>query len=102
MPTAIVRSGPLLEFKTLKVLGFNFQTSNLPIIGPREDRRQILQIPLTSLGREDRMYWIHDKKGSYLVKSGYHRLMVDSFVHSQTVMESFWSNLWKYKIPAKV
>ncbi|KAL2498709.1 Ribonuclease H-like superfamily protein [Abeliophyllum distichum] len=67
-----------------------------------EDRRQIMQIPLTSLGREDRMYWIHDKKGAYSVKSGYQLLILDSFVYSHTAMESFWSSLWRYKIPAKV
>ncbi|KAL2492621.1 RNase H domain-containing protein [Abeliophyllum distichum] len=57
-----------------------------------EDRRQIMQILLTRLGREDRMYWIHDKKGAYSVKSGYQLLIVDSFAiwinHNETVWKA--------------
>ncbi|CAI9782598.1 unnamed protein product [Fraxinus pennsylvanica] len=66
------------------------------------DRGQITKIPLTAHGREDRMYWIHDKKGVYTVRSGYKLLMGNSFIHSHTAIESFWNKFWRYKIPAKV
>ncbi|CAI9769874.1 unnamed protein product [Fraxinus pennsylvanica] len=66
------------------------------------DRGQITKIPLTKHGREDRMYWIHDKKGVYTVRSGYMLLMGNSFIHSHTAIESFWNKFWRYKIPAKV
>ncbi|CAI9760115.1 unnamed protein product [Fraxinus pennsylvanica] len=67
-----------------------------------EDRGQIMKIPLTAHGREDRMYWIHDKKGVYSVRSGYKSLMADSFIHSYSTTENFWKELWRLKIPAKV
>ncbi|CAI9759335.1 unnamed protein product [Fraxinus pennsylvanica] len=61
-----------------------------------------MKIPLTAHGREDRMYWIHDKKGTYSVRSGYKLVMADSFKHSHTTIESFWNKIWRYKILAKV
>ncbi|CAI9785558.1 unnamed protein product [Fraxinus pennsylvanica] len=67
-----------------------------------EDRGQIMKIPLTVHGREDQMYWIHDKKGVYSIRSGYKSLMADSFIHSYSTIESFWTKLWRFKIPAKV
>ncbi|CAI9785166.1 unnamed protein product [Fraxinus pennsylvanica] len=67
-----------------------------------EDRGQIMKIPLIAHGREDRMFWIHDKKGAYSVRSGYKLLMANSFTHSHNTIESFWNKIWRYKIPAKV
>ncbi|CAI9755784.1 unnamed protein product [Fraxinus pennsylvanica] len=67
-----------------------------------EDRRQIMNIPLTALGREDRVLWSHYKKGTYSVKSGYKRLMEDSFLYSHTATDNYWSKLWHLKVPAKV
>ncbi|CAI9773810.1 unnamed protein product [Fraxinus pennsylvanica] len=67
-----------------------------------EERGQILKIPLSSYGRSDRIYWVHDNKGFYSVRSGYKRLMQEFFQEYPNTMDSFWRTIWNLKIPAKV
>ncbi|CAI9755632.1 unnamed protein product [Fraxinus pennsylvanica] len=67
-----------------------------------EEQRQILKIPLSSYGRADQIYWVHDNKGLYSVRSGYERLMLEFSQNYSNNMDRYWSTIWNLKIPAKV
>ncbi|KAL8089279.1 hypothetical protein AgCh_038904 [Apium graveolens] len=62
------------------------------------DRDLIKQIPLTRLQRNDTWFWLFDEQGKFSVRSCYRRIRGES----ACVDRSFWTKLWKLKLPGKV
>ncbi|KAK6126239.1 hypothetical protein DH2020_040011 [Rehmannia glutinosa] len=65
------------------------------------DVKQILSISLSNSCCDDVRVWHFDKKGRYLVKSGY-RLAINLTGNSRPMGNQHWSNLWSLNIPPKV
>ena len=58
-------------------------------------RNLIRQVPLGSVSRPDKWYWLWDKKGVYSVKSGYRFLTSDLAVDSSRQLPTVWKSIWK-------
>lgn len=67
------------------------------------------RIHLSGIDREDKRYWLPEKKGHYTVKSGYWRLYEKVFLKQNPETpstsefdESTWKAIWDLHIPPKV
>ena len=65
------------------------------------DASLILSIPLSS-SRLDTWFWAFESFGQFSVKSTYRYMQLRKDGGSQTSQESFWSKLWKLRVPPKV
>ncbi|KAK3211629.1 hypothetical protein Dsin_016335 [Dipteronia sinensis] len=68
------------------------------------DKAVILSIPVSFGGGKDVLAWHFDKKGSFLVKSGYHVGISDLVKESSSDLGSnyrWWNALWNLNIPPK-
>ncbi|XP_071909906.1 uncharacterized protein [Coffea arabica] len=79
----------------------------------RKDADEILDIPISILGREDSNYWLHSGNGIYTVNSGYKALSRDATQHlgrgadeaetsSANSNGKQWKWLWKLKVKSKI
>ena len=73
------------------------------------DAEAILQVPLSRWVVQDALIWSFTKNGKYIVKSGYdvakqlRKAESNSRETSvQRANDSFWSQIWKAKVPNKV
>ena len=73
------------------------------------DAEAILQVPLRRRFVQDALIWSFTKNGKYIVKSGYdvakqlRKAESNSRETSvQRANDSFWSQIWKAKVPNKV
>ena len=60
-----------------------------------------MSIPLNS-SRLDAWFWAFESSGQFSVKSTYRYMQLRKDGGSQTSRESFWSKLWKLRVPPKV
>lgn len=71
----------------------------------KDDADCIVHIPLSRRQSEDTIIWHYDKRGQYLVKSGY-QVAVNhkhqGIPNCSNLNPSHWSVIWKLKIPEKV
>ncbi|KAF7823513.1 reverse transcriptase [Senna tora] len=70
---------------------------------------EILKIPISGRGREDRFTWLKTRNGSYAVKSRYHvyknRVKPSALLKpscSTVVSRDLWKDIWGLKVPPKV
>lgn len=71
----------------------------------QDDVVQILKIPMPTQPRSDPVLWHYNKKGFYLVKSGYQLALQMRFPNkpsSSKEGKSSWSLIWYLQIPEKV
>ena len=64
------------------------------------DAQAILSIPIPIRPRPDRMEWIPDSKGCFLVKAAYKEIASHNFPLPATSIN--WSLLWKLKAPERI
>lgn len=74
-----------------------------------DDAVAILRIPLSQRHIQDSIYWIHNKKGEYTVKSEYQiarQIVKEEKMQGECsnarTSDSMWSTLWKLHIPNKL
>lgn len=63
------------------------------------------KIPLPAEQSEDEVLWHYDKRGNYLVKSGYQLALRMKFPKSSSSSENttqYWSTLWSLELPEKI
>ncbi|XP_024043202.1 uncharacterized protein LOC127899387 [Citrus sinensis] len=71
----------------------------------KDDAEAILSIPLPRRQSEDEVIWHYDKRGKYIVKSGYQVALKLKFPNSPTCSNSSssnWNIIWKLTLPAKI
>lgn len=69
------------------------------------DVLDILNIPLSHMVEEDRLFWFYDAKGFYLVRSVYHlaNSLTCGLDHgSSSDSEFWWTVVWNFNVPNKV
>lgn len=73
------------------------------------EKEAIRRVHLAGLSKEDKRFWIYDKKGKYTVKTGYwsifnkvHQDDTQSDPTCSAPKSTIWSNIWNLKIPPKV
>ncbi|CAN1849725.1 Putative ribonuclease H protein At1g65750 [Linum perenne] len=60
-----------------------------------EETEEVLSIPVTSLGGEDKRVWHYSKNGEYTVKSGYHVLLERVVPMAHLRVEGGWNDIWQ-------
>ena len=71
----------------------------------KDDADCIVHIPLSRRQSEDTIIWHYDRRGQYLVKSGYQVAFNhkhQGIPNCSNLNPSHWSVIWKLKIPEKV
>ena len=74
----------------------------------KEDADAILRIPLSHRHTQDAIVWVHNKRGVYSVKSGYHvakqSLKNEDWAECSSGPKGsqVWSKLWKLRVPNKI
>ena len=74
----------------------------------KDDAEAILRLPLSHRLVPDAIAWLHNKRGVYFVKSGYHVarqiLKTEDWVESSSGPTSYqvWPKLWKLHVPNKI
>ena len=71
----------------------------------RDEAEVICRIPLSRQVVEDSMVWLHNRRGEYTIRSGYHVaqqvLRTESWVEAsnRSGWQHVWGALWKLKLP---
>jgi ribonuclease HI len=68
---------------------------------PIEIARDILEVPLLDLVREDRLVWSEENNGVYSVRSGYKRIMKERSKGYGPRSVEGWGSIWKLLTPPK-
>ncbi|KAL6564457.1 hypothetical protein OROMI_015907 [Orobanche minor] len=71
------------------------------IFTPR-DRELVKKVSLSIRLLDDGWYWLGERKGSYSVKSGYHRLTRLNLSETSSQNSFLWSSIWNLFVPPKV
>ncbi|KAJ8775358.1 hypothetical protein K2173_023123 [Erythroxylum novogranatense] len=67
-----------------------------------DDVHDILGIPLSSRPILDKLIWICDRRGIYLVKTAYYEALADLGESRQRVHGFVWQRIWSLDVPPKV
>nr|XP_027122295.1 uncharacterized protein LOC113739247 [Coffea arabica] len=65
------------------ISGFRWRKPLVSRIFNRKDAKEILDIPISIVGREDSNYWLHSGSGTYTVNSGYKALCQETSQHKE-------------------
>ena len=74
----------------------------------REEAEAICQIPLSWKNVPDSIFWLHNSRGLFTVKSTYHvarRLLIDENRGGTSrgyVEKNVWTAIWKLRLPNKI
>ncbi|KAK1361065.1 hypothetical protein POM88_045539 [Heracleum sosnowskyi] len=96
---------PNLHVIDLKLGNGNWDEGFIRSNFSRDDALSILFLPCGESEIEDEILWHNSKNGDYNVKSGYKiALGINDTAEASDMRktESWWSSLWKMKVPAKV
>ncbi|XP_075674939.1 uncharacterized protein LOC142644147 [Castanea sativa] len=81
---------------------------NIMAIFHRDEAEAICQIPLSKRNVPDSVFWLHNSRGLFTVKSAYHvarRLLTDAYwggSSRECAAANVWTAIWKLRLPNKI
>ncbi|KAL9235614.1 hypothetical protein vseg_010359 [Gypsophila vaccaria] len=71
-----------------------------------QEANEILRIPISPYGRDDKLTWNYAKDGVYSVKTAYHfirwSLNIEQASSSSNAANTVWQTIWRLEVPPKV
>lgn len=100
------------EWRVVELIDWTTRTWDRNLIEAmfhRDDAEAILRILLSRRYTDDTLFWLHNRKGKYTVKSGYHvarqiwrEAQSKGECSTGTGVSPVWGKIWKLHIPNKI